>query len=82
MAKVKIATKKQTGFGCPTVFQGLVTVDGQNKAFEASFRGGALSLTVNHADVDVDGSSLTGDGVCSWDEIKDTVLTSLRRHFN
>jgi hypothetical protein len=84
MAKVKIATKKQTGFGCPTVFKGLVTVDGQNKNFEASYRYGRLSVEVNHADVDVDDSAVStpSDGVCSWDDIKDTVLASLRAHFN
>lgn len=83
MAKVKIATVKQTGFGCPTVYRGLVTVDGRNRTFEAHYRHGGLSVHVEQAEVDVDDRAVTtaSDGVCSWDAIKDTVLAGLKAHF-
>ena len=81
MAKVKIATKRQTGFGCPTTFRGLVTVDGVNEEFEVHYRGWGLTVTVCGTDLRADGRG-DSDGVCTWDEIKDAVLAALREYFN
>lgn len=81
MRRVKIATRKQTGFGCPTTFTGLVTVDGRNEPFDIHYRGWSLSLRVAGEDITVDAKT-GSDGVCSWDEIRQPVLQALRAHFN
>ncbi len=81
MAKVRIATSRQTRFGCPTEFKGLVSVDGINQDFVVSYRGWALEVGVDGVRLDADGRG-SSDGVCNWGEVKDAVLTALQEYFN
>lgn len=81
MRRVKIATRKQTGFGCPTTFTGLVTVDGRTEPFDIHNRGWGLSLRVAGEDITVDANTAS-DGVCTWEEIREPVLDALQAHFN